>query len=175
MKSHHKRIILCFILGFFAILDFITFFFNRFSALEMNPIYLLTGSIIFFSLLKFGVNVAIIYSILRPNKRWLIQFFFVLMTVYMIIGQGFGAYSNLKVTHDINQELKDVLQEKQREKEAPLTEEEIEQHTDELIELSKYSKEEAISQYNKVAFLLILYPILTALVGFKIWEKVRKD
>lgn len=139
-----KKIIFSMIIILTGLFDFITFYINKsLHIFEINPIYVLTGSILFLTLLKFGVIAFIVWFICsKTQKTYFSSFFYILCGVLLIVAQIFGGVSNLKV---------------QSEQPPP--------------ELAM-QPQEAVATYINISIFLFYLPMILSLVSFKVWEYI---
>lgn len=87
----------CLAILFTGALDFITFWMGRSYAFEINPLFLLTKSVLLLFLVKVLVLSGLCYLLLSTPKHQITQFLWVSIGFYVIFIQLIGAYSNLKI------------------------------------------------------------------------------
>ena len=83
----------------------------------------------------------------------------------------FGAYSNISVTQKVDTYIDEEIEKISENK--SLTVAEQEKYEQEIFETVKMPKEEAIKAYQRVVWIIMIYPIVTALIAFKIWELTK--
>jgi len=80
-----------------ALFDLFTFLYSSTKAFEINPVYLLTGSVWLMVGLKLLVIVGFVYILVRKPKFEWMQFLFISLATYLILMQIAGGISNLAV------------------------------------------------------------------------------
>jgi len=140
-----KKFFFIFLILAACLVDTITFLMGN-TAFEVNPIFLITGSIGLLLGFKFLINGAIAYLIKYGKKTNFIAFTLVLAGVYLICFQLLGAYSNIT------------------------TQAEFEETKGTPNEIQPLPKDTAVRTYSIAAGLLIYLPIFMALISFKLWE-----
>jgi len=126
-------------------------------------------------ILKFGANAVISWKIIKPYKTWGLQFFYVLMGFYLILGQGLVAYINISTSQTMQTRVDEDITAEEIELGRELTVIEEDAVTQDVIENSIMPEAEAFQQYQQIAISIILYPLISALIGFKIWQHLRLD
>lgn len=141
MNAQTKKYILVGLIVATGLFDFFSFYFGRLYAFEINPIFVITKSVLLMFVLKFAVIGGLIFMILRKKgKTYFSSYAFVLVGIYLIIAQITGGVSNINITKE----------QPSLDKALPPT--------------------QAIETFTYLSLLLVYYPLLMALVGFKIWE-----
>ena len=125
-----------------AALDFLTFASKpQFWNFDMSPLVLLTNNIIVIALIKFAVIAGIVYLLLKARyAKEHWKFLWVMVSVYLIFAQMIGTMNNRQVAEA-----------------NPLPE-------------SAPSKEVRLKAGISFAWLYAYYPMIFAIVSFKIWE-----
>ena len=147
MDSKKTRIFLILLLFISAIADTATFLYGRLWQFEINPLYLMTKSIVLVLLIKFLVISFMIYKLysLKINKSYLYGFLFCFGAVYLVIGQSFGAYSNYNV---------------------------MQQYQEDPINTIPMSKEEAYETMSWLSLLFFYLPMFISLISFWFFERI---
>lgn len=113
-----------------------------FSIAEMNPIYILTGSVV--PLLV--INVLVVVMIARTLRKSISItkiFIFCMFTLYLSLGHGFGVWSNISATND------------------------YEAHPQKYIEkIEQYDVKDKITSYVILMGLIMLLPIFISFTAF---------
>ena len=159
MKKENKItliLIILFILG--AIADTFTAFLNKFTS-EVNPFVMgfLTPlmSAIILKVLMIGIVLYIVYK-KKPHTeaRW---FVIMMLIIYAIIFQFFGAWTNLNVLDNTIQQAES----------QGIT---VQEYRETIPERTQQEKAEI---YFLVEFVLMGLPIILSLVSFKLWQHTR--
>ena len=131
-------------------LDFFSFYFFRLHQFESNPIFLATKSIFAVFLLKMVILGAISYSLVKycPKKTHLWSFLYVFITVYAILGQGIGAYSNFATAYEYSETVGTPQ------------------------EIQPLPPEQAKTAYYSIYMLTLYLPMFISLISFAIWERI---
>ena len=144
-KTKLILIILIWISGLF---DLITFFLGN-HTFEANPLYLLSKSYILLLGFKFIVLAGVTYLIMfyKPKKRYIWSFMLMFISVYCILAQCIGGYSNLQVQHEIN--------------------------TNPPGEVVPMEEQKAMLSYSLIFGVIILYlPMLMSFLSFWVFERI---
>ena len=141
MNTQTKKYILVGLIVATGLFDFFSFYFGRLYAFEINPIFVITKSIWLIFLLKFAVLAGLSFMILRKRqKTYFSSYTFALVGIYIIIAQVAGGVSNINTT--------------------------IEQPSpDQALQPTQ-----AIETFAYLSLLLVYYPLIMALLAFKLWE-----
>ena len=125
-----------------AALDYFTFVINpQFWNFDMSALVVFTKSIWIITLVKFGVIAGLIYMLVKVKSvSDQFKFLWILVAVYLIFAQGVGALSNHQ-----------VAEANPPPEAAP-------------------SEEVRLKTGFNFAMLYAYYPILFAMLGFKLWE-----
>jgi membrane-associated HD superfamily phosphohydrolase len=146
--NNYKAKRLLFVLWIAALFDLVTFFYGGLYQFEVNPIYLLSQSIILVVTLKIVILLALSYVFLKyyPQTSYLLAYALTFVMVYAIIVQFLGGISNLYVAHSVNTSIPGEV--------VPL------------------ERQEALN-LNVVVWMLTLYfPLIISLIAFYIFEKI---
>lgn len=104
MQTKHNKYLLAIsiILVLAAISDYVTFMIgHKFTIFEINPIYIWLKATWLLLVIKIISVVSCIWFLYHPRKVNKILYYTILLsTIYSIIFQGLGAYSNLKIQAD---------------------------------------------------------------------------
>jgi len=126
--------------GLFDVITFLIL--KEYRAFEINPLYILTGSIVFILIYKFivlGIIAYVLYYARNYKKdHW--RFLMITVSVYLIFAQILGGISNL-YTASQKPDISQAMQ-----------------------------PNEAIQTYNIFAILIIYLPILFTMLCFKLWQ-----
>jgi len=140
-NSNVKKYVFAGLILLTGLFDFFTFYFFKMYDFEINPIFVITQSIWFIFFLKFAVIAALIYMILRKKqKTYFSSYAFILVGLYLIIAQIVGGISNIE-THQ----------------EQPAPEQAL-------------PPSQAVQVFTYISLLLIYFPLIMALLAFKLWE-----
>lgn len=141
-KAVWIRWIVCALLFISAIADFLTFFISKkYRIFDMSPLTVLTDNILIIFVVKFAVIGGLIYLLTLKKAPDMFRFLWILVSLYLIIFQMFGAISNIQVTES-----------------APPLE-------------SAPSEEARVAKGISFAFLWAYYPIVFSMAGFYLWNK----
>ena len=120
--------------------DFLTFWLGKMYIFEVNPIYILTKSVLLMFVLKILCLAGLCYLLLSVPKHQITQFLWVTVGFYLIILQILGAYSNLHTTIT-----------------NPPPE-------------TAYEPQEAVAVYVKTEIFYFYIPLVLNLIIFQIWR-----
>lgn len=125
-----------------GLFDFFTFILNSaYHIFEINPIFIATKSVLIVTLLKFGFLTLVSWVLLRDKARTdFKRFGLILITIYVVFAQVLGGISNLHV-----------------QSEAPDPEQALE-------------PQKAVRTFNILSLILVYFPVLFALISFKVWQ-----
>jgi hypothetical protein len=153
-KTKH---ILAFLLVFTALLDlYSTFKYKNFIALEMNPIYMFTGSAFLLFIAKILIiGGAVWWLYFCHNFKRIYQYGAIYVIIWCILGQGAAGYLNIQNHKDTADALGF-----ENPGDIPL----------ETIEKYKPSNESMLKNYSLIVLLLGYIPAFIALLSFKMWE-----
>ena len=143
MKAETKKYIFISLVIATGIFDFCTFYFGRLLHFEINPIFVVTQSVLLLFALKVLVISGLAYMVFsKRNKTYFSSYAFILVGLYLIIAQFAGGISNINITY-----------------EQPAPEQAL-------------APSQAVETFAYLSLLWIYYPLLMALLGFKLWEWV---
>ena len=150
MKSNSILFILIGLISLSCITDIVTFILKFHNvAFEANPVYLLTGSIAFVLILKLVIN-TVLCIVLFYNKKLpvanITRYAIVLMSIYFILAQFLGAYSNLQVSNLVEQSPPGSI--------VPM------------------EKTQAINTMINISLFYIYLPFFISCIAFWLWERI---
>ena len=177
IKHKFKKSIFCFFLLLSCVLDFFTYYFNKYKILESNPLIVNGFGVWVLVIIKFGLNIWLCYCIFhqdntkRPKNTDFRSFFIISICLILIIIQLFGTYSNLKAYSINENKLNSIKQNETLMQKLNASEETVTEKYIEMLEDS-YTETELKAFYYKAIFTIYLYPILFCLASFYLWKKI---
>jgi len=148
------KVMLVIALWMACLFDIVTFFMLKKQQFEINPVYLLTGSVFFIILFKLATNAGLSWLLFNPSKRkdgspnhkW--AYLIVLCVLYGFILQSLGGYSNMATSG------------------------EYEATVGTPQEIQPMQPVEAAKTYGSIVSILYVLPVLLAFFSFYLWEKM---
>ena len=147
MNNATKQYILCGLILLSGIVDIITFYFGRLYAFEINPLFILTQSILLVVVVKLIILCGLCYLIIwneKANTSDFKKYLATILGVFVIIMQLVGSISNIQITRE-NPDVELAL-----------------------------PPAEATNAYNYMALIWYFYPLIIALFSFKLYEFLYK-
>ena len=135
-----------------TIIDFGTAISNpMFKEAEINPIYVYTNSIFMTLLTVIMVTTYIVWNLLKKVSGLGI-YFFVLLTLYLVLGHFLGAYTNIKSAQTYYGDPENTIQ-----------------------KLSNMDEAAKINSYASLVGILMMIPLIISLFGYYLSQKLFED
>jgi len=141
------KLLLVFFILFTGVLDLLTFYFGNLHALEINPIYVLTGSFSVVVIFKFITLFLLCFYLItyKPKRTYMFAYLIVFMSIFIILAQCLGVYTNLETA---------------------------EQYKEDPVNTQPMPADQAIQTYAFFSILLYFLPLLFCLLVFFTFEKI---
>jgi len=148
LTPKNTKLLLIILIALSALADIFTFFYSGLFRFETNPIYILTKSVTILLIVKIllvGLLCYIIYSH-KPQRRYIWNYIHIFAGIFIIIGQLFGAYSNISTTQAYQEDPVNTI---------PM------------------ESEQALKSYSLFGLLFYIFPLVISTIAFWFFEKIH--